>query len=126
MFRNATQGGIEPYSLASNVPYNRCTSSIESSYQPPTLFLAIAVIQIYLEAVSLCISNQKVAAVSPRIPLTAAARKAAEPGIDTFIQHLCYIMDLSAPLETYRVRRLLFLFHLYLLSEEFFHRKINN
>ena len=50
----------------------------ESSYQPPALFLAIAVIQIYLEDITFFVSHDKVAAVSPCVPLTATARKAAE------------------------------------------------
>jgi len=94
---------------------------IEPGDQPPALSAAIAVIQIDLEYVPFCIFNHKIAPVSPSVPFTAAGWKAAISGINPFLQHFCHLMDFSVPREAQRLRRCFCLFHLDLLTEEFFH-----
>ncbi|MCJ7546364.1 MAG: hypothetical protein MUP30_06010 [Deltaproteobacteria bacterium] len=72
-------GSVQERTSGNNVFSFSHAFIVGSSYQPPALFLAIAVIQIDLENVSFRISHNVVAAVSARVPFTAAAWKSAEP-----------------------------------------------
>jgi hypothetical protein len=96
---------------------------IDSSDQPPALLLTVAVIKIYLEDIALFVSDDKIAAVSARVPFAAAGWEAAVPRVHAFLQHLNDLVGFTAPGKMQGLRRRFRLLYLYLLSKKFFHKE---